>query len=317
MLDAGRRVAERLDAGEPMPSYMQDHCVYYAGPAKTPEGMPSGSFGPTTAGRMDSYVDLFQSRGGSMVMIAKGNRSQQVTDACQKHGGFYLGSIGGPAAVLAKENIKMVELLRMTTREEREQAIRDAGYNTFLLKSRDVYIDLLTDSGTAAMSDRQWAGLMMGDEAYAGSENFYNLLGAVQEYYGYKYLVPTHQGRGAEHLMSQILIREGDYIPGNMYFTTTRLHQEIAGGTFVDDDAINAFAAPGGFIMVCKGLVKCCASEDALAAVPEVEDASGSSSRGADFRTPLTDESQPALPALDFALSKVVEAHTQHAGQQL
>jgi tyrosine phenol-lyase len=130
--------------------------------------------------------------------------------------------------------IKMVELLRMTTREEREQAIREAGYNTFLLKSRDVYIDLLTDSGTAAMSDRQWAGLMMGDEAYAGSENFYNLLGAVQEYYGYKYLVPTHQGRGAEHLMSQILIREGDYIPGNMYFTTTRLHQEIAGGTFVD-----------------------------------------------------------------------------------
>jgi tyrosine phenol-lyase len=130
--------------------------------------------------------------------------------------------------------IKMVELLRMTTREEREQAIREAGYNTFLLKSRDVYIDLLTDSGTAAMSDRQWAGLMMGDEAYAGSENFYNLLGAVQAYYGYRYLVPTHQGRGAEHLMSQILIRPGDYIPGNMYFTTTRLHQEIAGGTFVD-----------------------------------------------------------------------------------
>ena len=130
--------------------------------------------------------------------------------------------------------IKMVELLRMTTREEREQAIRDAGYNTFLLRSRDVYIDLLTDSGTSAMSDRQWAGLMMGDEAYAGSENFYNLLGAIQEYYGYRYLVPTHQGRGAEHLMSQILISEGDYIPGNMYFTTTRLHQEMAGGTFVD-----------------------------------------------------------------------------------
>lgn len=130
--------------------------------------------------------------------------------------------------------IKMVELLRMTTREEREEAIREAGYNTFLLKSEDVYIDLLTDSGTSAMSDRQWAGLMLGDEAYAGSRNFYNLLAAVQEYYGYKYLVPTHQGRGAEHLMSQILIKEGDTIPGNMYFTTTRLHQEIAGGTFAD-----------------------------------------------------------------------------------
>ncbi len=130
--------------------------------------------------------------------------------------------------------IKMVELLRMTTREEREQAIRDAGYNTFLLRSRDVYIDLLTDSGTSAMSDRQWAGLMMGDEAYAGSENFYNLQAAISEYYGYKHLVPTHQGRGAEHLMSQIMIREGDYVPGNMYFTTTRLHQEIAGGHFVD-----------------------------------------------------------------------------------
>ena len=130
--------------------------------------------------------------------------------------------------------IKMVELLRMTTREEREQAIREAGYNTFLLRSRDVYIDLLTDSGTAAMSDRQWAGLMMGDEAYAGSENFYHLQDAVREYYGYKYLVPTHQGRGAEHLMSQIMISEGDCVPGNMYFTTTRLHQEMAGGNFVD-----------------------------------------------------------------------------------
>ena len=130
--------------------------------------------------------------------------------------------------------IKTVELIRMTTREEREQAIREAGYNTFLIRSRDVYIDLLTDSGTSAMSDRQWAGLMMGDEAYSGSENFYHLQDAVREYYGYKYLVPTHQGRGAENLLSQIMIKEGDYIPGNMYFTTTRLHQELAGGTFVD-----------------------------------------------------------------------------------
>ena len=130
--------------------------------------------------------------------------------------------------------IKSVELIRMTTREEREEAIREAGYNTFLIRSRDVYIDLLTDSGTGAMSDRQWAGLMMGDEAYSGSRNFYNLQDAVREYYGYKYLVPTHQGRGAENLLSQIMIKEGDFIPGNMYFTTTRLHQELAGGTFVD-----------------------------------------------------------------------------------
>ena len=130
--------------------------------------------------------------------------------------------------------IKSVELIRMTSREEREQAIREAGYNTFLIRSRDVYIDLLTDSGTSAMSDRQWAGLMMGDESYSGSENFYHLQDAVREYYGYKYLVPTHQGRGAENLLSQILIKEGDYIPGNMYFTTTRLHQELAGGNFVD-----------------------------------------------------------------------------------
>ena len=130
--------------------------------------------------------------------------------------------------------IKMVEHLKMTTRAERETAIKNAGYNTFLLKSEDVYIDLLTDSGTNAMSDRQWAGLMMGDEAYAGSRNFYHLEKTIQDYYSYKYFVPTHQGRGAEHMMSQILIKEGDVIPGNMYFTTTRLHQELAGGTFVD-----------------------------------------------------------------------------------
>lgn len=130
--------------------------------------------------------------------------------------------------------IKMVELLHMTTRVEREKAIRDAGYNTFLLRSRDVYIDLLTDSGTSAMSDRQWAALMRGDEAYAGSESFYHLEEVVREYYGYRHLLPTHQGRGAENIMSQLLIKLGDFIPGNMYFTTTRLHQELAGGKFVD-----------------------------------------------------------------------------------
>jgi tyrosine phenol-lyase len=130
--------------------------------------------------------------------------------------------------------IKMVEHLRMTTKEERIAAIKEAGYNTFLLKSRDVYIDLLTDSGTNAMSDRQWSGMMMGDEAYAGSRNFYHLEKTIQDYYSYKYLIPTHQGRGAEHIFSQIMIKEGDFVPGNMYFTTTRLHQELAGATFVD-----------------------------------------------------------------------------------
>ncbi|RCJ25716.1 tyrosine phenol-lyase [Nostoc sp. ATCC 43529] len=130
--------------------------------------------------------------------------------------------------------IKVVEPLKMTTRAEREQAIATAGYNTFLLRSEDVYIDLLTDSGTSAMSDYQWAGMMLGDEAYAGSKNFYNLEENIQKYYGYRYIVPTHQGRGAENILSQILIKPGDYIPGNMYFTTTRLHQELAGGTFVD-----------------------------------------------------------------------------------
>jgi len=108
---AHAKLKERVDRGEGLPQYLKDHPVYYAGPAKTPAGLPSGSFGPTTAGRMDSYVDLFQSLGGSMISIAKGNRSQQVTDACKKHGGFYLGSIGGPAAILAKENIKKVEVL--------------------------------------------------------------------------------------------------------------------------------------------------------------------------------------------------------------
>lgn len=108
---AHARIKEILDAGNPMPEYFKNHPVYYAGPAKTPQGMPSGSFGPTTAGRMDAYVDLFQSHGGSMIMLAKGNRSKDVTDACKKHGGFYLGSIGGPAAILAKENIESIEVI--------------------------------------------------------------------------------------------------------------------------------------------------------------------------------------------------------------
>ncbi|NNC90919.1 MAG: tyrosine phenol-lyase [Acidimicrobiia bacterium] len=130
--------------------------------------------------------------------------------------------------------IKMIEPLRMTTREEREDAIREAGYNSFLLRSDDVYIDLLTDSGTSAMSDNQWAGIMLGDEAYAGSRSFYHLVDAVHNVYGYEEVVPTHQGRGAEHILSQILIEPGDAVPGNMYFTTTRFHQEHAGGKFVD-----------------------------------------------------------------------------------
>ena len=108
---AHAKIRERLDAGEPMPQYLKDHPVYYAGPAKTPTGMASGSFGPTTAGRMDSYVDQFQAAGGSMIMLAKGNRSKAVTDACATHGGFYLGSIGGPAARLAQDCIKSVEVL--------------------------------------------------------------------------------------------------------------------------------------------------------------------------------------------------------------
>lgn len=139
--------------------------------------------------------------------------------------------------------IKAVELIKMTTREQREGAIRDAGFNTFLLRSEDVYIDLLTDSGVGAMSDRQWAGMMLGDEAYAGSRNFYHLHDTVEEFYSYKHTVPTHQGRGAEHILSQMLISQGDFVPGNMYFTTTRLHQELAGGTFVDVIIDEAHAA--------------------------------------------------------------------------
>ena len=130
--------------------------------------------------------------------------------------------------------IKMVEPIHMISRNERAVALEKAGYNTFLIRSDEVYIDLLTDSGTNAMSDRQWAGMMMGDEAYAGSRNFYHLEEAIQEYYGYKYVVPTHQGRGAENILSKVAIKAGQFVCGNMYFTTTRLHQELAGGIFTD-----------------------------------------------------------------------------------
>lgn len=130
--------------------------------------------------------------------------------------------------------IKAVETVKMNTREDRERVIKEAGYNTFLINSEDVYIDLLTDSGTNAMSDKQWAGMMIGDEAYAGSKNFYHLDATVKELFGFKHMVPTHQGRGAENLLSQIKIKPGQYVPGNMYFTTTRYHQERNGGIFVD-----------------------------------------------------------------------------------
>lgn len=130
--------------------------------------------------------------------------------------------------------IKAVEPLSILSFEERKEALKRAGYNTFLIDSNDVYIDLLTDSGTSAMSDKQWGALMMGDEAYAGSKSWKKLEKAVQDVYGYKYVLPTHQGRGAENILSQLKIKEGDYVPGNMYFTTTRAHQELNGATFVD-----------------------------------------------------------------------------------
>ena len=130
---------------------------------------------------------------------------------------------------------KTIEFINLIPREEREKAIAEAGYNTFLLRSRHVYIDLLTDSGTGAMSDRQRSAMELGDEAYAGSESFYRLEEAVRKYFGYKHMVPAHQGRGAEHIMAKALIGPaGGFIPNNMYFTTSRAHQEFAGGTWVD-----------------------------------------------------------------------------------
>lgn len=129
---------------------------------------------------------------------------------------------------------KMIEFIQLIPREARERAIEEAGYNTFLLRSDDVYIDFLTDSGTSAMSDEQWAGLMRGDESYAGSRNFYHLERTVKEIFGYRYMVPTHQGRGAEHIMAKALIRKGGFVPNNLYFTTSRAHQELAGATWID-----------------------------------------------------------------------------------
>ncbi|MBA7605494.1 Tyrosine phenol-lyase [subsurface metagenome] len=130
--------------------------------------------------------------------------------------------------------IKMVEHVGMPDEKRRKEAIKEAGYNTFLLKSEDVFIDLLTDSGTSAMSDYQWSGMLLGDEAYAGARNFYNLEKAIQEVLGYKYLVPTHQGRGAEHLMYSHLVKPEQIVPRNMYFTTSKLHVELPGGKMVD-----------------------------------------------------------------------------------
>ena len=130
--------------------------------------------------------------------------------------------------------IKVVEPVKMISKEERLAAIKEAGYNTFNLKSEDCYIDLLTDSGTNAMSDAQWAGMMIGDEAYAGSKNWLYLESTIKELFGFNHVVPTHQGRGAENILSTIAIKPGQYVLGNMYFTTTRYHQERNGGIFMD-----------------------------------------------------------------------------------
>ena len=146
-------IAERLDAGEPMPAYLRDHPVYYAGPAKTPEGYASGSFGPTTAGRMDSYVERFQAAGGSLVMLAKGNRSAAVTEACKRHGGFYLGSIGGAAARLAQDCITKVEVLEYPELR-RGGGVEDRGQGTFPLSSS-------SSTTKATISTAEAAGLLL------------------------------------------------------------------------------------------------------------------------------------------------------------
>ncbi len=141
--------------------------------------------------------------------------------------------------------IKMVEFVGMPDQKRRTEAIIEAGYNTFLLKSEDVYIDLLTDSGTSAMSDVQWSGMMLGDEAYAGARSFYKLEKSIQDILGYNFIVPTHQGRGAEHLMYSHLTKSGQIVPRNMYFTTSKAHVELAGGTMVDviiDDAHDPYS---------------------------------------------------------------------------
>lgn len=148
-----------------------------------------------------------------------------------RQGGILMDIANYPAEPF---RIKVVETVKMIDKEQRAQVAKEAGYNTFLINSEDVYIDLLTDSGTNAMSDKQWAGMMIGDEAYAGSRNFHHLEQTVREVFGFKYLVPTHQGRGAENLLSRIAIKPGQYVPGNMYFTTTRYHQEANGGIFAD-----------------------------------------------------------------------------------
>src|SRR6056297_4256489 len=138
--------------------------------------------------------------------------------------------------------IKMVERIKQIPRQEREKALKRADYNLFALKSEEVYIDLLTDSGTNAMSDNQWAGLMRGDESYAGSKNFFHLKDTVQDIFDYNQIVPTHQGRGAEQVLFPLLVDEGDYVLSNMHFDTTKSHVELAGGTaknFIIDEALN------------------------------------------------------------------------------